>query len=139
MPAQNCCLKANPCQTECKVPEKINDAVAENPVCSHVRFSWTKPTSQKDVRQYQIQVQMANGGFRELPAIPGTYSAYRVSNLHLMTAPYSLLKDAAVKFRIRAWSECGWGEWSDADCSLDAKAADSTSTDDDKIKADASK
>lgn len=51
LPVQrNCCQVAMPCGGNrapvCNTaPEKIEGAIAGNPVCSHVKFSWTEPKS----------------------------------------------------------------------------------------------
>lgn len=68
----------------------MSGARAENPVCSHIRFSWSPPESCAEVTQYQIAVKTHGGNFRELPAIPGSYNAYRISNMQLGMFPYDL-------------------------------------------------
>ena len=78
------------------------------------------------MKQYQIRVQTGaalGAGFidRELPVIPGHYSSYMVSQRTLMTYPFNLPLQGKVKWYIRAWSEYGWGEWSDSLLGDDAK------------------
>lgn len=48
---------------------------------------------------------------RELSAIPGGYSAFRVYNTELMQGPYNLELGNIVEFEIRALNKIGWGEW----------------------------
>jgi len=48
---------------------------------------------------------------RELSAIPGGYSAFRVYNSELMQGPYNLEVGKIVEFEIRALNAAGWGEW----------------------------
>lgn len=119
------------CVEACDAPDKIDNAEGKNLVCSHVTFSWKKPKSEKEILQYQIAIMEGSGNFRELPAILGSYDAYRVSNMDLMRM-YGLQEDSAVKFKIRAGSECGWGQWSDWRCSLNpTRRADDTDSETD--------
>jgi len=48
---------------------------------------------------------------RELNAIPGSYSAFRVYNSELMQGPYNLAEGTKVEFEMRVLNEFGWSDY----------------------------
>jgi len=48
---------------------------------------------------------------RELNAIPGSYSAFRVYNSELMQGPYNLKEGTIIDFEMRVLNEQGWSAY----------------------------
>ena len=48
---------------------------------------------------------------RELNAIPGSYSAFRVYNSELMQGPYNLKEGTIIDFEMRVLNGFGWSDY----------------------------
>lgn len=55
----------------------------------------------------------STGKYRELNAIPGSFTVYRVSNATLQAGPFNLDVGTIIEWQIRAWDSKGWSEWAD--------------------------